>query len=363
MSGNNFGNLFRVTTFGESHGTAVGVVVDGCPSGLKIENYEIQSELNKRRPGQTTVSTTRKEADRIEVISGIFEGKSTGAPITMIVHNMDVDSSPYVELMHKPRPNHADLTYAMKYGHFDWRGGGRASGRETIGRVAAGAIAKKLLSNIEIEIVGHVIEVHGIRAKSTGIDDIKKNVDKNPIKCADLKIATIMEKEILKAKKNGDSVGGIVEILALNVPPGLGEPVFDKLDGDLAKAIMSIGAVKGVEIGTGFESTKKFGSENNDAIILKRGKIWTSTNNSGGLLGGISNGMPIIIRAAVKPTSSISKKQKTIDLENMKDATISIKGRHDPCIAPRVLPVCEAMVAITLADHAIRSGQINASKL
>jgi chorismate synthase len=303
------------------------------------------------------------EEDKVTVLSGVFEDRTTGAPIAMVVHNKDVDSSAYLKIRDKPRPNHADLTYALKYGHYDWRGGGRASGRETVGRVAAGAVAKKLLSGLGVEILGHVIEVHGIRAGEVGVDEIRSNVEKNPVRCADLGAAKLMEKEILAAKEKGDSVGGVVELLALNVPPGLGEPVFDKLDGDIAKALMSIGAVKGVEIGAGFEAAGKFGSENNDPIALKKGRIVTLTNNSGGILGGISNGMPIVARAAVKPTSSIAKEQSTVDLKKMEETTITVKGRHDPCIVPRVLPVCEAMLAVTLADHALRAGLINPSKI
>jgi len=363
MTGSSFGQAFRVTTFGESHGAAVGIVVEGCPSGMEVGVSDIQVELNRRRPGQSAVTTARREEDMVEVLSGIFEGKTTGAPIAMVVHNRDVDSSPYLEIKDKPRPNHADLTYALKYGHYDWRGGGRASGRETVGRVAAGAIAKQLLSSLGVEILGHVTEVHGIRTGAIGVDEICSNVEKNPIRCADLRVAKLMEKEILEAKKKGDSVGGVIELLALNVPPGLGEPVFDKLDGDIAKALMSIGAVKGVEIGTGFEAAGKFGSDNNDPIAMKNGRIVTLTNNSGGILGGISNGMPIVARAAVKPASSITKEQRTVDLKKMEETTITVKGRHDPCIAPRVLPVCEAMLAITLTDHAFRAGLINPSKI
>lgn len=363
MPGNTFGSAFRITTYGESHGAAVGVVVDGCPAGLELGEEDIQRELDRRKPAQSAVTTQRAEKDEVKILSGVFEGKTTGAPIAMLVYNKDFDSSPYLELKNKPRPNHADFTYAMKYGHWDWRGGGRASGRETIGRVAAGAIAKKLLAKLGIEILGHAKEIHGIKAGEVAVEDIRKNVEKNVVRCADLKIAKKTEEEILKAKKEGDSVGGVVELIALNVPIGMGEPVFDKLDADIAKALMSIGAVKGVEIGAGFEAAKKKGSENNDAFYVEKGRVKTFTNNSGGILGGISNGMPIVVRAAVKPTSSIAKEQKTVDLEKIQNATISIKGMHDPCIVPRVLPVCEAMLALVLADHAIRAGFINPAKL
>lgn len=358
MPGNSFGEIFRVTTFGESHGAAVGVIVDGCPPGLSLGTEDVQRELDRRRPGQSEVTTSRWEKDKVEILSGVFEGKTIGTPIAMVVRNLDVDSSAYLEIKRKPRPNHADLTYFLKYGHYDWRGGGRASGRETVGRVAAGAVARKLLSGVGVEVLGHVVEIHGLKARSVTLEEIRANVEKNPVRCADLEAARGMVKEIRDVKKRGDSVGGIVEILAVNVPPGLGEPVFDKLDADLAKAIMSIGAVKGVEIGAGFSASRRRGSENNDPIALRNGRIITLTNNSGGILGGISNGMPLVVRAAVKPTSSIALEQKTIDLEKMEETTIKVRGRHDPCIVPRVLPVCEAMIAITLADHALRAGII-----
>lgn len=362
MHGNTFGRAFRVTTYGESHGVAVGVVVEGCPSGLELEERDIQEELDRRRPGQSRITTERAEEDRVNILSGVFENRTTGAPIAMVVYNKDVDSSPYLEFRSKPRPSHGDFTYAGKYGHFDWRGGGRYSGRETLGRVAAGAIAKKLLRGIGIEVLGHTISIHGIRAGEASIEDIR-NAEKNPVRCADPDAAKRMEEEILKAKEEGDSVGGIVEIIALNVPTGLGEPVFDKLDADIAKALMSVGAVKGVEIGAGFAAAGRRGSENNDPFYIEGGEIKTKTNNSGGIQGGISNGMPIVARAAVKPTSSIAKKQETIDLKKMENTTIEIKGRHDPCIVPRVLPVCEAMMALVLADHAIRTGLIPSTRL
>ncbi len=363
MSGNSFGDAFVVTTFGESHGAAVGVIVDGCPAGLKLSEGDIQKELDRRRPGQSDLTTPRKEDDKVEILSGVFEGRTLGTPIAMIVGNKDVDSSAYVELKNKPRPNHADFTYYMKYGHVDWRGGGRASGRETVARTAAGAVAKKLLETVGIEVLGHTVEVHGVRAGEVSIQDIRDNVEKNDVRCADPGAAVKMRQEILDAKKDGDSVGGVVELVALGVPAGLGEPVFDKLDGDIAKAVMSIGAVKGVEIGAGFGVSSKRGSENNDLFSLKDGAVVTDSNNSGGILGGISDGMPVVVRAAVKPTSSIAKEQRTVDLERMEETTIAVKGRHDPCIVPRVLPVCESMLAIVLADHAIRQGLISPNRV
>lgn len=358
MSGNSFGQVFRLTTWGESHGPAIGAVVDGCPAGLPLSEKDVQAELDRRRPGQSEVTTPRGEPDVVEILSGVFEGKTTGTPISMLVRNKDVESGVYEELRYTPRPGHADFTYEMKYGFRDYRGGGRSSARETVGRVAAGAIAKKLLGTKNVEILGHVVEVGGISVGGVTIDQIRKNVEKNPVRCADVKIAEKMRKRVEGAKSEGDSIGGVVEILALNVPPGVGEPVFDKLDADLAKALMSIGAVKGIEIGAGFRAAKMKGSEMNDPFRIKGGVVMTGTNNAGGILGGISNGMPITCRIAVKPTSSISKAQKTVDLSKKVNTEIQIKGRHDPCICPRIVPVAEAMVALVLADHMIRGGFI-----
>ena len=363
MPGNTFGRAFRVTTFGESHGKAVGVIVDGCPAMLELSEADIQRELDRRKPGQSAVTTPRREEDRVEILSGIFEGKTTGAPIAMVVYNREYDSSAYEELRFKPRPGHADLTYFLKYGHRDHRGGGRASGRETLARVAAGAIAKKLLGTRGVEILAHTVEIARVRAGEVSLEDIRKNPEKNSVRCADPAKARKMEEKILAVKQEGDSVGGVVEVMALNVPPGLGEPVFDKLDADIAKALMSIGAVKGVEIGSGFAAARRRGSENNDEFYVEGGKIRSRSNNAGGVLGGISTGMPIVARVAVKPTSSIAKEQRTVDLRTLAETTISVKGRHDPCIVPRVVPVCEAMLALTLADHALRSGVIPATRL
>jgi chorismate synthase len=355
MSGNTFGKSFRITTFGESHGTAVGVVIDGCPSGLELSEEDIQKELDRRKPGQSAVTTQRKEEDKITILSGVFEGKTTGAPISMIAHNKDADPSSYLELLNKPRPSHGDFVYKAKFGHFDWIGGGRYSGRETLARVAAGAVAKKLLKEEGIEILGHTVSIKDTGIDEVSIEDIIENVEKNPVRCANLDVAKKMEAEIQKAREEGDSVGGIVELIVINPFIGLGEPVFDKLDADIAKAFMSVGAVKGVEIGSGFGASLLYGSENNDPFIVQDEIVRTKTNNSGGIQAGISNGEPIVARAAIKPTSSISKKQDTVDLEKMKNTTIEIKGRHDPCIVPRVLPVLESMLAIVIVDHAIRN--------
>ncbi|MHC1636435.1 MAG: chorismate synthase [Candidatus Methanospirareceae archaeon] len=357
MSGNSFGSLFRVTTWGESHGKAIGVVVDGCPAGIELSEEDIQKELERRRPGVSEVTTRRAEEDRVIILSGIFEGKTLGTPISMLVYNKDVDSSPYEEIKDIARPGHADFTYEVKYGIRDYRGGGRASGRETVARVAAGAIAKKILAKHGIEIIGHVVEIGGIRAKKMGIEEIRGNVERNAVRCADLEAAKRMEERIKEVMKEGDSVGGIVEIIALNVPAGLGEPVFDKLDAELAKALMSIGAVKGVEIGVGFEAARMRGSEMNDAFFIENGKIKMRTNNAGGILGGISTGAPIICRIAVKPTSSIAKVQKSVDMRRMEEVEFSLKGRHDPCICPRIVPVAEAMVALVIVDFLMRTSK------
>ncbi len=359
MSGNSFGTLFRITTWGESHGTGVGVVIDGCPAGLPLDEADIQKELNRRRPGQSDITSPRMEEDKAEILSGVFSGKTTGAPISIVVKNKDVDSGKYESLHNTPRPGHADLTYELKYGFRDWRGGGRSSARETIGRVAAGAVAKKILGVHNIEILGHVMELGGIRAKPSNIEEIRENTEKNPVRCADPEAAIEMHAMIHAAQSEGDSVGGIVEILSLGVPAGVGEPAFDKLSAELAKALMSIGAVKGVEMGAGFKCALMKGSQMNDPIAIHAEKIITLTNNAGGILGGISNGQPIVCRIAVKPTPSISKEQVTIDTSSMKEAKIKIKGRHDPSIPPRIVPVAEAMVALVLVDQMMRGGFIN----
>lgn len=362
MGGNSFGEVFRITTWGESHGKAVGMVLDGCPAGLELCEADIQAELDRRRPGQSIVTSAREETDKIEILSGVFDGKTTGAPISMLVQNVDVDSSKYESLRYAPRPGHADFTYELKYGIRDWRGGGRSAARETVARVAGGAIAKKLLKSQKIEILGHVIQIGGISVGGTTLDQIRENVEQNIVRCADMETAERMLQHIKKVQANKDSVGGIVEIIALNVPAGVGEPVFDKLDADLAKALMSIGSVKGVEIGVGFGCATMRGSEMNDPFVLRKGIVMTDTNNAGGILGGISNGMPIVCRIAVKPTPSIERIQKTVDLAEKEEKEIQIKGRHDPCICPRIVPVAEAMVALVLADQMIRGGFIRPSK-
>nr|WP_320161131.1 chorismate synthase [uncultured Methanoregula sp.] len=318
---NTFGNNFRITTFGESHGKAVGAVIDGCPAGLLLSEEDIQPLLDRRRPGTSPLTSPRQETDRVEILSGIFEGRTTGTPIALVVPNRDTKSHDYEVLREVFRPGHADFTYQAKYGIRDHRGGGRSSGRETVGRVAAGAVALKLLAGKGITMSGRIVSVHG----RTTLEDI--------------------EREILAAKTAGDSVGGIVEIVARGCPAGLGDPVFGKLDAGIAGAMMGIGAVKGVEIGDGFAVAGKFGSENNDPMTADG----FASNHAGGILGGISSGQDIVVRIAVKPTPSIAKLQKTRDIHgNVVDITVG--GRHDPCIVPRILPVAEAMLALVLAD-------------
>jgi chorismate synthase len=348
MAGSTFGTHFRITTFGESHGPAVGVVIDGVRPGLRISTGYIQKELDRRRPGQSRVTTKRREADQVEILSGVFEGKTTGTPICMVIWNKDLRSSEYEKIRNIFRPGHAGFTYLAKYGISDYRGGGRSSGRETAARVAAGAAAKSLLERRGVRIYAYTREVGGIKAKTVDLAVIEKN----PLRCPDPAAAKRMERRILQVKKEGDSVGGIVEIIVKNPPVGLGEPVFDKLEADLAKALMSIGAIKGFEIGNGFAAARLTGSQNNDPMYFDRKskRIRTRTNNAGGISGGISNGEDIIMRIAVKPPSSIRKDQETVTASG-KAARISVDGRHDPCICPRVVPVAESMVALTLWDH------------
>lgn len=358
---NTFGRIFRVMTYGESHGFAVGGIVDGCPSGLELTTEDVQMELDRRRPGKSSIETERKELDRVEILSGIFEGKTLGTPISMLVRNLDVDSSKYEKLRDIPRPGHADFMWREKFGRVDFRGGGRSGGRETVSRVAAGAIAKKLIGKFGMEVIAYSMEIAGIRAEGIKIDDIprcRRIIDSSPVKTLNPKKGAEMENAILKAKEDKDSVGGIIDAVALGVPSGLGEPVFDKLDADLAKALMSIPSVKGVEVGMGFKLAGMKGSEANDPFVIENGRIKTRTNNCGGILGGISNGMPIVVRIAVKPTSSIGKEQSSVDVGKMRETTIKIEGRHDPCIVPRAVPIVEAMVSLVLADHSLISGAI-----
>jgi chorismate synthase len=345
MSANSFGRVFSVTTFGESHGNGLGVIVDGVPPGVTILAADLQRELDRRKPGVSDVSSPRKEPDRVEILSGVFGKRTTGAPLALLIRNKDMRSGDYESIRDLYRPGHADYTYDSKFGIRDWRGGGRASGRETAARVAAGAVAKKVLQNEGIEVRGYTLEIAGISAEKVDYGQIEKN----PVRSPDKKSAHEMEEEIKRALKEGDSVGGIVQVTVTGCPPGLGEPVFDKLDALLAHAVMSIGGVKGVEIGGGFESARMRGSSYNDPFYSDGGRIRTSTNNCGGICGGISTGEEIVLRAAVHPTPSISLPQDTVTRDGKK-VQIKISGRHDPCIVPRVVPVVEAMVAITMLD-------------
>ncbi len=345
MSGNSIGVLFRVTTWGESHGKAMGVVVDGCPPNIPLTESDIQKDLKRRKPGQLLSASPRREEDLVEILSGTFEGRTTGTPISLIIKNRDVDSSAYEEIREIFRPGHGDFTYYKKYGIRDHRGGGRASARETVARVAAGAIAKKVISCEGIEVIAYTKELGGIAAERISFADIHRN----RLQCPDPKAAQAMAEKLEAARKDGDSLGGIVEILVKGCPPGLGEPVFDKIDADLAKALMSIGAVKGVEIGAGFGVARMTGFECNDSITPEG----FSTNHAGGILAGITNGDVIVIRVACKPIPSIEKTQKTIDVGG-NPVEVSIKGRHDVSAIPRIIPVCEAMVSMVLADHLLR---------
>ncbi|MGQ9616018.1 MAG: chorismate synthase [Spirochaetota bacterium] len=345
MSGNSFGRLFKITTFGESHGSGIGVVIDGVPPGIALTESDIQRELDRRRPGQSSISTERNESDRVEILSGMIDGITTGAPVTLYVRNENQRPEDYESLKELYRPGHADYTYEMKYGIRDWRGGGRASGRETAARVAAGAVAKKLLKECGIEVIGYTLEIGGVGAEIINYDEIEKN----PVRSPDPGKASEMLKRIQEVKAGGDSIGGVVEVVVKGVPPGLGDPVFDKLDALLTHAVMSVGAVKGVEIGRGFQSANMKGSEFNDPFEIRDGRIRTRTNNAGGILGGISTGEDILIRAAIRPAASIRIKQKTVDRKGQ-ERDIEVYGRHDPCIVPRVVPVIESMVSIVIVD-------------
>jgi len=360
LSGNSAGKALVLTCFGESHGPCVGAVLDGCPAGLPLTVDDIQVELDKRKPGLTAVSTPRKEEDQVEVLSGVFNGRTTGAPICLTIRNRDAESEAYEQIKNKPRPGHADLAAILKYGGFgDYRGGGRFSGRVTAAYVAAGAIAKKLLATLGIEVLAHTVQIGKVKTvKDVSFDQVRENVYGNAVRCAVPESAGLMEKEVAKAAEEGDSVGGVVEAVALNVPAGLGEPVFDSLDSDVAKMMFNVPAVKGVEFGAGFQAASMRGSENNDAYAVQKGKVTSLTNNAGGIIGGLSTGMPIVVRVAFKPTSSIAKRQRTVNLEKMKESEIQVTGRHDPCIVPRAVPVVESCLALVLADHALRAGKM-----
>ena len=352
--GSSFGTLFRITTFGESHGPGVGVVVDGCPARLALDLGQIQADLDRRRPGQSRLVSQRKEADQVEILSGVLEGVTLGTPIAMLIRTQDARSKDYEEIASAYRPSHADYTYDAKYGIRAIAGGGRASARETAGRVAGGAIAQQLLAPRGIEIDAWVDEVCGIVANVDEQTVSRAGVDSNDIRCPDAPVAAAMIERVERARKDGDSVGGVIRVVARGVPAGWGEPVFDKLEADLAKAMMSIPAVKGVENGSGFAGTLMTGSEHNDAFYRRPdGVIGTRTNRSGGVQGGISNGEAVTLRIAFKPTATIMRPQDTVDASG-NPAVLAPKGRHDPCVLPRAVPVVEAMMALVLADHAMR---------
>lgn len=355
MAGSTHGTLFRVTTFGESHGIGLGVTIDGCPAGLELSVEAIEREMARRRPGQSRIVTQRKEADGVELLSGTFEGKTTGTPIGMVIYNQDQRSKDYSHIHDKYRPSHADYTFTAKYGHRDYRGGGRSSARETAARVAAGAVARQLLAHYGIEIRSYVDQVGDIRTgKDHGELDLSL-IDSNDVRCPDPAAAARMETEILAVRKEGDTIGGVVKCVISGVPPGWGEPVFDKLHADLGKAILSINACKGFEYGSGFAGVTLRGSAHNDAFYTdESGQVRTRTNRSGGIQGGISNGEDIYFRAAFKPVATIISDQESVN-ESGQSVTVTGKGRHDPCVLPRAVPIVDAMAALVLADHCLRA--------
>jgi chorismate synthase len=354
MSGNTFGALFRLSSWGESHGAAVGCMVDGCPAGIAISSAEIQADLDRRRPGQSRLTSQRQEGDEVEILSGVFEGVTIGSPIAMLVRNTDARPQDYAELKEVYRPSHADYTYQAKYGVRDHRGGGRASYREAIGRVAGGAIARQLLrQRCGAEIVGYVASVAEIRAEVDRTAVSRQTVEAEITRCPDPEASRRMEDAIEEARKAGDSLGGVVEVVARGVPAGLGEPVFDKLTADFAKALMSIPAARAFEVGSGLASTLMRGSTHNDPFVMKQGRVGTETNFSGGIQGGISNGEDIVLRVAFKPTATILREQRTVNTHG-EEVTFRARGRHDPCVLPRAVAAVEAMVALVLADHLLR---------
>ncbi|CAN5211238.1 chorismate synthase [soil metagenome] len=353
--GNSFGHLFRITTWGESHGGGVGVVIDGCPSRIPLQESDIQAELDRRRPGQSSIVTPRAEADRCQILSGVFEGQTLGTPISVLVMNEDAQPEAYAEMAQTFRPSHADFTYEAKYGIRNWQGGGRASARETIGRVAAGAVARKVLQRMfpQFEAVAYVTHVYQTTAFVDSDAVTREQVEANEIRCPDAAAAQQMIAAIAQARAEGDSLGGIIECVLRGLPPGLGEPVFDKLEADLAKAMLSIPATKGFEIGSGFAATQMRGSEHNDEFEMRDEQVRTKTNRSGGVQGGISNGENIVFRVAFKPTATIARPQQTVTMTG-EETTLAARGRHDPCVLPRAVPIVEAMATLVLCDHALR---------
>jgi chorismate synthase len=360
LAGNTIGKEFAVTYFGESHGRCVGAVVDGCPAGLPISNDMIQKDLDRRVPHDSKVVSPRIEPDKVEILSGVHDGYTSGAPICMLTWNRDIDDSSYSEIRDKPRPGHADYSASQRYGGFnDFRGGGIFSGRSTVSLVLAGAIARRILEKVGVEVLAHAIEIAGIRVDpQPSLDDVRKHTYENAVRCANPTVARKMESAILETAKQGDSVGGFVEGVAVNMPPGIGDPLFDSLDADLAKLLFDVPGVKGVEFGAGMEAARLKGSSSNDEYMIESGKVTTSTNRAGGIVGGLSTGQPIRVHVGFKPTSSIGKVQRTVNLSQMRNDTIKLKGRHDPCIVPKAVPVVEAAIAIVLTDHMIRAGRI-----
>jgi chorismate synthase len=353
--GSSFGQLFRITTFGESHGGGIGVVIDGCPARIKISEEEIQRELDRRRPGQSKITTQRQEEDRCEILSGVFEGKTLGTPIAILVRNQDARPDAYTEMKKTFRPSHADFTYEAKYGIRNWQGGGRASARETIGRVAAAGVARKVLEKLypEIVIAAYVTQIHEIAARVDRAQVRRKDVEANIVRCPDPTAAKKMIERIEQVRSEGDSLGGVIECVVRGSPAGLGDPVFDKLEAELAKAMLSLPATKGFEIGSGFSSTTMRGSQHNDSFNMEGKRVRTSTNRSGGVQGGISNGEDIYFRVAFKPTATIAREQQTVTTAG-RATKLSARGRHDPCVLPRAVPMVEAMTALVLCDHALR---------
>jgi len=359
--GSGFGQLFRITTWGESHGGGVGVVIDGCPPRLELSEEDIQRDLDRRRPGQSEIVTPRAEADRCRILSGVFEGRTLGTPISILVKNKDARPATYSEMKETFRPSHADFTYEAKYGIRNWQGGGRASARETVGRVAAGAVAKKLLGKLSpgrFEIVAYVTQIHDITARIDRSSVRAESVERNAVRCPDKAAAELMTALIQSVRVEGDSVGGVIECVIRGIDAGLGEPVFDKLEADLAKAMLSLPASKGFEIGSGFAATRMKGSEHNDPFEMRNERVRTTTNNSGGVQGGISNGEDIFFRVAFKPTSTIARDQNTVTASG-EEITLAARGRHDPCVLPRAVPIVEAMAALVLCDHALRQRAIS----
>ena len=360
MTGNSIGKDFVVTTFGESHGKIVGVTIDGCPAGLPLNEADVQADVDRRIPRQPEIVSGRIEKDKVQIVSGVFNGFTTGAPITMTVENRDAESCDYEAMKDLPRPGHADYTARVKYGGFqDYRGGGRFSGRITVALIMAGAVAKRLLNQFEVDVFAYTKAIGNVKlGKSLSFEEVRSHRYETAVRCPDKLVAKKMEDAIVASRKEGDSLGGIIEIIGVNLPVGVGEPLFDSLDADIAKSLFDLPAVKGVEIGAGFKAAALKGSQNNDAFRIEKGAITTLTNNHGGVLGGISSGMPLVVRIAVKPTPSIAKEQQTVSLPTMENAFLKVLGRHDPCVVPKAVPAAESAVAITLADHMIRAGFI-----